>query len=119
MFEQFLMLYLFFATFVTLVSLRITWLLIFKNIIFQESLNINTRKTLLTRELTLQMLCLDRKEIMNDGTELCGSLFKAQCFLFGALCILITLANLLFWWWSPTTKCRLFRDLLTNNYTKF
>ncbi|CAH9014248.1 hypothetical protein VP424E501_P0182 [Vibrio phage 424E50-1] len=119
MFEQLTILYLFFSAFVTIVSIRITWLLIFKNIIFQESLNINTRKTLLTRELTLQMFSRDQKEIMENGTELCGSLFKAQCLLFGSLCVLITLTNLLFWWWNPRTKVRLFLDLVSNSYIKF
>ncbi len=119
MFEQLIILYLFFATFVTIVSLRITWLLIFKNIIFQESLNINTKKTGLSEELALLQFKHERREIMQEGTTLCGSLRKAQFWLFGSLCFLITLQNLLFWWWNPEVKCRLFRDLVNNTYIKF
>ncbi len=119
MFEQLIILYLFFSAFVTIVSIRIAWLLIFKNVIFQESLNINTKKVGLSEELSLQVLKHERKEIMLEGTELCGSLRKAQFLLFGSLCISIILQNLFFWWWNPEVKCRLFRDLVNNTYIKF
>ncbi len=119
MFEQFLMLYLFFATFVTLFSLRMIWLLIFKNILFQESVNIYTKKVGLSEEFALFQFKRERKEIMQEGAALCGSLRKANFWLFGSLCILITLQNLFFWWRRPITKCRLFRDLIISNYTKF
>lgn len=119
MFEQLIILYLFFATFVTIVAIRAAWLLIFKDILLQESVNINTKKVGLSEEFALLQFKHERKEIMQEGTTLCGSLRKAQFWLFGSLCILITLQNLLFWWWNPKTKVRLFCDLVSNNYIKF